>query len=85
MTCPHCGAEVPPKARVCPECGSDAQTGWSQQAEGDGLDLPDEEFDYDKFVDREFGSAKPVPDGIHWFWWIVAIVLLIAFLFLWLR
>ena len=25
--CPHCGAEVPEKARVCPECGADAETG----------------------------------------------------------
>jgi hypothetical protein len=26
--CPHCGSPVPPRARACKECGSDAETGW---------------------------------------------------------
>jgi zinc-ribbon domain len=30
--CPHCGAEVPTKAKACPECGSDKHTGWSEEA-----------------------------------------------------
>jgi hypothetical protein len=81
--CPNCGAQVPPAARACPECGADEETGWSAEAYAPQPDLPDEEFDYDKFVDREFGSAKPVPEGIHWFWWIVAIVLVLAFVSYW--
>lgn len=85
MTCPNCGAEVPPGAKACPECGSDEQTGWSEAAQTGGLDLPDEEFSYDEFVQREFGGKRPVPHGVHWFWWIVAIVVLGAFLFFWLR
>ena len=44
-----------------------------------GLDLPDESFDYDKFVDREFGRKKILPHGIGWFWWGVAIVLVVLF------
>ncbi len=72
--CTNCGAEVPPGAKACPDCGSDEQTGWSGQARSDGLDLPDENFDYDDFVKREFGGQKPVPCGIHWFWWVVAII-----------
>ena len=44
--CPNCGAEVPPKARACPECGADEATGWSEEAHASGLDLPDEDFDY---------------------------------------
>lgn len=82
-TCPNCGAEVPPKARVCPECGSDDQTGWSDAARTDGLGLPDDEFDYDEFVKNEFGSGsrKPlVPRGLHWGWWVAAVLLLLAFL-----
>jgi hypothetical protein len=30
--CPHCGAEVPARALACPECGSDEETGWSENA-----------------------------------------------------
>jgi len=79
-TCPNCGAEVPPDARACPECGSDEQTGWSAGAKSDGLDLPDEEFDYDDFVKREFGKEGPVSRGVHWVWWIVGVAAVIAFI-----
>ena len=84
-TCPNCGAEVPPKARACPECGADEQTGWSEAARSDGLGLPDESFDYQDFVKREFGGKSPVPRGIHWFWWVIALVLAAAFIAFWLR
>ena len=84
-TCPNCGADVPAKAKACPECGSDEQTGWSEEAHASGLELPEEEFDYGDYVKREFGSKSPVPHGIHWFWWVIAFLLLGAFLFLWLR
>jgi uncharacterized membrane protein YvbJ len=83
--CPNCGAEVPPNAKACPECGSDEQTGWSEEARTDSLDLPDENFDYEDFVDREFGSRKPVPRGLHWFWWVVGLIVLAVFLALWFR
>jgi hypothetical protein len=81
--CPNCGAEVPRNAKACPECGADEQTGWSEEAQGTGLDLPDENFDYDDFVEREFGGKKPVPRGIHWFWWLVAVALVIGFFVAW--
>jgi hypothetical protein len=80
--CPNCGAEIPPGARSCPECGADEQTGWSEQARYDGLGLPDETFDHEDFVKREFGDEKPVPRGIHWFWWLVALLVLAAFVWL---
>ena len=76
--CPNCGAEVPRNAKACPECGSDEATGWSEQARYDSLDLPDADFDYAEFAKREFGDAKPIPRGIHWFWWRIALVLLVA-------
>ena len=79
--CPHCGAEVPPKARSCPECGSDERTGWSDRAHADRLGLPDDEFDYDKFVQEEFGKrggSRMKPSGLSWFWWVVAVILLLA-------
>jgi len=84
-TCPNCGADVPRNAKACPECGSDEQTGWSEETHVDGLDLPEEKFDYNDFVEREFGGKSPVPHGIHWFWWVIAVLVLGAFLFLWLR
>ena len=78
--CPNCGTEVPRNARACPQCGADEATGWSENATGDGLDLPDENFDYDRFVTEEFGAANrsPVPRGMHWFWWLVAVGLLVG-------
>jgi uncharacterized membrane protein YvbJ len=80
-TCPNCGAEVPPKAKACPACGADEKTGWSEEAYVGGLNLPDESFDYEEFVDREFGKKKVLPRGIGWFWWAVAIVLVVLFVF----
>ncbi len=38
--CPNCGAEVQIKAKSCPDCGSDENTGWSEDTMYDGLDLP---------------------------------------------
>jgi hypothetical protein len=73
--CPNCGADVPSGARTCPECGADEKTGWSEEACVGALNLPDETFDYHDFVSREFGKKKPLPHGIKWFWWAVAVVL----------
>jgi hypothetical protein len=81
-TCPNCGADVPPNAKACPECGSDENTGWSDETHVDGIDLPEENFNYDEFVKREFGSKKALPRGINWLWWIVALLLLAAFVML---
>jgi len=83
--CPNCGAELPPKAKACPECGSDEQTGWSEKAYADNLGLPDEEFDYNKFVKEEFGARRAGPHGISRLWWIIALLLAGLLLFLFLR
>jgi hypothetical protein len=82
--CPHCGAEIPTGARACPECGSDETTGWSEAARYDNLNLPDENFDYDDFADREFGKEQTVPRGVHRFWWIITILVLAGLVSLWL-
>lgn len=75
--CPTCGAEVPPRARACPECGADEQTGWSEQARYDSLGIPDEEFDYNEFVQNEFEGKKPRRKN-QTLWFVVAVILLIA-------
>jgi uncharacterized membrane protein YvbJ len=83
--CPNCGADLPRNARVCPECGSDEKTGWSEYAQRENLGLPDENFDYEDFVKREFGGKKPLPRGQHWFWWIIGVLVVGAILFMFLR
>jgi zinc-ribbon domain len=83
--CPNCGADLPAGALSCPECGSDENTGWSEEAKTDGLGLPDDSFDYDQFVKKEFGSEEQRPSGIRWLWWIVAVVLLLVFILIWLQ
>ncbi len=84
-TCPNCGADVPPNARACYECGADENTGWSEAAQTDRLDLPDKKFDYDDFVKREFAEESPRPRGIPWFWWLIAIAVLVFFAILCMR
>lgn len=76
--CPVCGEDVPRGALACPECGADHKSGWRADAEVyDGVDLGDDEFDYDEFVQTEFGShAKPA--GVKTIWWITALALLVA-------
>jgi predicted nucleic acid-binding Zn ribbon protein len=76
--CPQCGADVPRNARACPECGSCEETGWSEEARSAGLELPDENFNYSDFVEREFGGKKARPRGISRFWWLVAILVAAA-------
>jgi hypothetical protein len=78
-SCPNCGADVPPGARACPECGADEKTGWSGEAYASSLNLPDESFEYDEFVQREFGK-NPRPHGIKWYWWVVAIGVVALFI-----
>ncbi len=47
FACPNCEAEVSMVASVCPECGSDDETGWSLNTIYDDLDLPDDSEDGD--------------------------------------
>jgi zinc-ribbon domain len=75
--CPNCGADVPPEASACPECGSCEQTGWSEQARYDRLDLPGQPFDYDDFIREEFGRSRPRLLGLSRFWWIVVVLLVL--------
>lgn len=77
--CPACGEWVPRGAAACDDCGACERSGWSGDTHTDGLDLPDDEFDYDDFIAREFGgkpSKQPLSSNI---WWWVALALLITF------
>jgi hypothetical protein len=64
--CSHCGADVPSKALACPECGSDAESGWSEDADAWAGELPtgygeDDEFDYAEALRAEglAGDGRP--------------------------
>ena len=73
--CPVCGEDVPRGALACPECGADHNSGWREDAERyDGIDLP-EDFNYEEFSRREFGSSAK-PAGISAVWWVTAIIVL---------
>src|ERR1051325_8483501 len=76
--CPVCGQDVPPGSVACPECGADHNSGWGEDADAyDALDLPDDEFNYEDFIRKEFAQT-PKPARIKTFWWIAAIVLMIV-------
>jgi hypothetical protein len=79
--CPICGERVPAKAKACPSCGACDKTGWNEEATAtDGLDLPDDDFDYEKFTRDEFTPRKGWQ--IKLIWWITAALLLGATLVL---
>ena len=82
--CPNCGAEVPPRARACPECGADESSGWNERAATQNLGIPDpDDFDSEEFAREEWG---PAPRRHLSFGWIaVGIGLLLAMLFAWFR
>jgi hypothetical protein len=92
--CPDCGAEVKVGAAGCPRCigrqrgkkrrkpapsPAVGRKSWEQDEAHDGLDLPDEDFDYDEFVAREFGGAAHRRIGIKWWWWLTALLLVAGF------
>jgi len=82
--CPNCGALIEDEQAVaCPECGADESAGWNDRATAQRLDLPDDEFDYDEFIEEEFGRKPANPlkvEGISWGTWAVAIVVLLLLL-----
>ncbi|MFL6526478.1 MAG: zinc ribbon domain-containing protein [Chthoniobacterales bacterium] len=77
--CPVCSQEVPPNALACPECGADYNSGWREDSY-DGVGLP-EDFDYEEFTRREFGSRSR-PTGIGTGWWVTAMILVVVLLYL---
>ena len=82
--CPVCEEDVPGNALSCPQCGADHNSGWKENADTyDGVDLPGQDFNYDDFVQQEFGS-KTKPAELKAIWWIVGIVLIIVLVvYLW--
>ncbi|MGR3310831.1 MAG: hypothetical protein ACUZ77_08645 [Candidatus Brocadiales bacterium] len=73
FVCPNCGVDVPIKAKACPDCGSDENTGWSEDTMYDTLDLPEIETPTEQPPSSSLFQNK-------YFISIVTIVALLAFL-----
>jgi len=77
--CPACGEWVPRGAAACDDCGACHKSGWKSDSHTyDGLDLPDDDFDYDDFIQREFGQSEGSKASLtkEHFWRLVAAILL---------
>ena len=72
FVCPNCGAEVPTKAKSCPDCGSDENTGWSEDTMYDGLDLP--------ALEESDTQSKESMLQSKFLYYVVAILTIVAFL-----
>jgi hypothetical protein len=90
FVCPHCGADVPAGAEFCRACGASDESGWIEddaawEGESPSGYAPDDEFDYDDFVRREFPDrASPLSAVSLKRWATAAIVVLICLaLLLW--
>ncbi|MCA8978082.1 MAG: hypothetical protein KDC98_25370 [Planctomycetes bacterium] len=76
--CPHCGADVVLGAKVCRECGSDADTGWLDEEEigYQSLDLPSGYSDRPDHPGA--GRSERLPR------WVVVTALVVVVAFAWL-
>jgi hypothetical protein len=81
--CPFCDREVR-VGKPCPGCAKKqkpatvkAKRPWEQDQMYDSLDLPDNDFDYDEFVAREFGHLPHKKIGVKWYWWLLGVVILV--------
>jgi predicted ATP-dependent serine protease len=58
FVCPNCGAMLPANAKACPDCGSDENTGWSENTYLDGIDLPLDDEEYETIRAKEFSNGR---------------------------
>lgn len=86
--CPTCDSEVkvggdcpgcaPVRKRRRKKVAAASPKPWEQDEMYDGLGLPDEDFDYDAFIEEECSRQPHRKVGIKLYWWITALVLLVA-------
>ncbi len=78
--CPFCETEVR-VGKPCAGCAKKARPkkkSWEQDPAVDGLDLPSDDFDYNDFVAREFGKGPHRQSGLRWYWWALAVLVLLG-------
>jgi uncharacterized membrane protein YvbJ len=80
FACPVCGEEIYEGMLACPECGADDKSGWSSGVYSDPDFETPGEFDYDRFLEDEFGTPRK-KSGKETMWAIAAVVLILAFLY----
>lgn len=78
VNCLYCGGEMPINSKACPHCGSDENTGWSEDRYLDGIDLPEEDDSYQQMREREFGGKKV---SLSWQAVVGGLLLLTALIF----
>jgi transcription elongation factor Elf1 len=83
FNCPHCGAQVRVGAAACRACGSDADTGWSDEAEtyAAGFDAGyggEDDFDYDEYIREEFPDQAAEPPATNWKRWVAVVIILLV-------
>ncbi len=67
---------MPAGALACPECGSDHETGWSQDVMYDDLDLPDPPQSVEQ-LDRDHAAQQ----SRRRFWCTLVVILVLLILF----
>lgn len=75
--CANCGAAIPRNAKACPECGADERTGWRETDPYDALDLPAGAFEDERTEPRSLRRPPARVNGVPWYWWAVAALLLV--------
>ncbi|MCH2209998.1 MAG: zinc ribbon domain-containing protein [Fuerstiella sp.] len=85
FNCPHCGKELPAEANRCRRCGASNECGWQESCEEfieDGY-TEDDTFDYEAFVEREFGNSdRPATEQTKNFWIQLVILAVVVSLLL---
>ena len=84
FSCPVCGAEVPRRAKACPDCGACEKSGWSQDQYLDGLNLPGDGDDDGDYAVRQLGYGSRKTRAQRW-WLIVTIIIVVALAWMTLR
>ncbi|MEO1835147.1 MAG: hypothetical protein ABGZ49_06590 [Akkermansiaceae bacterium] len=82
--CPTCGSEVK-VGSSCSGCvakrkkqvrvGPKKRKHWEQDVIYDGISIPEDEFEYEEFIEREFSNKPHRAIGIEWYWWMTAVLL----------
>ena len=82
MDCPTCGKRMLTTAKVCRHCGQapsvDSQT--HMTLDSGGYDDSEDDFDYDEFLEEEFGSNLARPRRVKVWVWLTAWLLIVAML-----
>ncbi|TWT81093.1 hypothetical protein CA13_25400 [Planctomycetes bacterium CA13] len=82
FSCPHCGGDVPGRAKACPHCGSSDADGWRDSTEGFGEEDLDDAFDYDDYIANEFGDKHVISRKLKPWQIIVTVLILLSFVLL---